>query len=133
MPKEPITPKAVAFPPSPTIPATPGTFADGWVYVSGFVAENEKGVVVALNDVEGQTTQTIENIKALLAEKGGTLDDILKCNVFLADIRDFDGMNAAFARFFPNNPPARTTVEARLADTRWLVEINAVAFVGRQG
>lgn len=131
MPRESIKPESVAFPPSPEIPATPGTYADGWVYVSGFVPEDESGEVVGLNNVGVQTRQTIENIKALLAEKGATLSDILKCNVFLADIRDFDGMNEAFAQYFPEDPPARTTVEARLAKTEWMVEINAVAFIGR--
>ena len=54
---------------------------------------------------------------------------VLKCNVYLTDMRDFDVMNAEFAKVFPNDPPARTTVEARLADATMLVEIEAIAWV----
>ncbi|MEO0762120.1 MAG: RidA family protein, partial [Pseudomonadota bacterium] len=70
------------------------------------------------------------NMAAVLAARGGSLDDVLKCNVYLADIRTFQAMNDVFARHFPADPPARTTVEARLADPHWLVEIEAVAFLG---
>ena len=66
---------------------------------------------------------------AVLHEGGATVDDVIKCNVYLADIRDFDVMNAEFAKVFPNDPPARTTVEARLAEATMLVEIEAVAWV----
>ena len=73
------------------------------------------------------------NVKAVLEEAGASLDDVLKCTVYLADIRHFDQMNAVFAAFFPIDPPARTTVNARLAEAEMLVEVEAIAFKGRPG
>ncbi len=70
---------------------------------------------------------------AVLHEGGATVDDVLKCNVYLADIRDFETMNAEFAKVFAHAPPARTTVEARLAEPTMLVEIKAIAWVSKDG
>jgi enamine deaminase RidA (YjgF/YER057c/UK114 family) len=67
-------------------------------------------------------------MRAALAEAGATFDDILKCNVYLSDIRTFPLMNAEFRNAFPKNPPARTTVQALLAEPEMLVEIEAVAY-----
>ena len=61
---------------------------------------------------------------------GATMDDVVKCNVYLADIRAFQAMNDVFAEFFPHDPPARTTVQALLADADMLVEIEAIAYLG---
>jgi enamine deaminase RidA (YjgF/YER057c/UK114 family) len=57
------------------------------------------------------------------------MGDVLKCNVYLADIRGFQAMNAVFAEFFASDPPARTTVQAALAEPEMLVEIEAIAYV----
>jgi enamine deaminase RidA (YjgF/YER057c/UK114 family) len=69
-------------------------------------------------------------MRAVLAEAGATFDDILKCNVYLSDMRFFPLMNEEFRKTFPDDPPARTTVQAALAEPEMLVEIEAVAFVG---
>jgi 2-iminobutanoate/2-iminopropanoate deaminase len=66
----------------------------------------------------------------VLIEGGVTRDDALKCNVYLKDINDFQTMNEEFAKVFPNHPPARTTVQTRLAEPTMLVEIEAIAYVG---
>ena len=91
-------------------------------------AATERGVI-RIGDVAAPTRQTLKNVVSVLHEGGATVDDVIKCNVYLADIRDFDVMNAEFAKVFPNDPPARTTVEARLAEATMLVEIEAVAWV----
>ena len=57
------------------------------------------------------------------------LDDVVKCTVYLKDMGDFQAMNEVFARFFPDHPPARTTVQAALAEPEMLVEIEAIAYV----
>ena len=69
-------------------------------------------------------------MESVLREGGATLEDVLKCNVYLADIRYFQAMNDVFASFFPAQPPARTTVQAPLADPEMLVEIEAIAWIG---
>ena len=74
--------------------------------------------------------QTLKNVIAVLEEAGARLDDVLKCNVYLKDMNDFQIMNEEFARVFPIDPPARTTVQTPLAEPEMLVEIEAVAYIG---
>ncbi|MEM3793879.1 MAG: RidA family protein, partial [Candidatus Bathyarchaeia archaeon] len=73
----------------------------------------------------------LENLKALLEASGSSLDDVVKVTVFLKDIRDISAMNEAFKAHFPRDPPARSTIEAKLASPEFLVEIEAIAYAGR--
>jgi enamine deaminase RidA (YjgF/YER057c/UK114 family) len=92
------------------------------VYLAGQVADDPT------LDAEGQTADILRQIDVLLAEAGTSKARLLSCQVFLADIRDVDGMNRAWDAWLdPANPPARATVEARLVDPRWKVEITAIA------
>ena len=99
------------------------------IFIAGQVAWNATGEVVGIGDVAEQTRQTFKNLVSVLEIGGATIDDVLKCNVYLADIRDFQIMNEEFAKVLHTNPPARTSVEAKLADPKMLVEIEAIAFV----
>ncbi|WP_075214003.1 RidA family protein [Mongoliimonas terrestris] len=128
MPKTTLVPPNLSFQPRPSYPYSPGAAAAGFVYTAGQVAWDHEGRLVGGGDVAAQTRQVLSNIRSILAEAGATLDDVLKCNVYLADIRTFDAMNAVFAEFFPDKPPARTTVQAALAEPEMLVEIEAIAF-----
>ena len=74
--------------------------------------------------------QVLRNVISILREAGGDAGDVLKCNVYLADIRYFQAMNEVFAEVFSVDPPARTTVQAALAEPEMLVEIEAIAFIG---
>lgn len=100
------------------------------MFTAGQVAWDETGEVTGVGDVAAQTRQTLKNVVSVLAEGGATVNDVLKCTVYLSDIRDFQTMNEEFAKVFPTDPPARTTVEARLAEPTMLVEVEAVAYVG---
>lgn len=91
---------------------------------------NSKGEVVGTGDVRAQTRQTLKNVLAVLAEGGATAKDVFKCNVSLSDIRDFAAMNEEVREVFPKEPPARTTVQALLAEPEMLVEVEAFACVG---
>ena len=126
MPKEVIQPKSM---PVPGPPYSPGIKMGNFIFTSGQVARDEKGNLVGIGDIEAQTTQCLKNVEKVLTEAGGTPGDILKCTVFLSDIRHFEGMNAAYAKFFPGAKPARSTVQATLARPEMLVEIEAVACV----
>lgn len=130
MPKTCLTPRTLTFQPRPTYPYSPGTSAGGWIFTAGQVAWDRHGRLVGKGDVRAQTVQTLKNVLAVLAEGGAKPSDVLKCNVYLADIRDFRIMNEEFARVFKKNPPARTTVQASLAEHEMLVEIEAVAYTG---
>ena len=89
-----------------------------------------EGRTVAKGDVAGQTRQVFENIRAVLAESGATLDDVVKITIFAADIRYRDEINRVRTEVFKPPYPASTQVAvASLVDPEWLVEIEAVAFV----
>ena len=132
MPKKVLRPKNLSFQPRPTYPYSPGVKAGGFVFTAGQVAWNDKGKLVGIGDVRAQTRQVLRNIKSILAAGGATVNDVLKCNVYLADIRYFQTMNEEFAKVFRKDPPARTTVQAPMAEPQMLVEIEAVAYVGRE-
>ena len=131
MPKKVLRPKNLSFQPRPTYPYSPGASAAGWIFTAGQVAWNDKGKLVGRGDVRVQTRQVLGNINSILKKGGASLSDVLKCNVYLADMRYFQDMNKEFAKAFPNEPPARTTVQAALAEPEMLVEIEAIAYVGR--
>ena len=81
-------------------------------------------------DIETQTREVLAAIDALLAQAGSDKARILRAQIFLADIADFDGMNRAWdAWVVPGNAPARATVEARLANPAWKVEIVVTAAI----
>jgi 2-iminobutanoate/2-iminopropanoate deaminase len=131
MPKHILRPAKLSYLPLPEYPYSAGTTANGMIYTAGLVAWDEKGRLVGKGDVRRQTRQIFANMRAVLAEAGASFDDILKCNVYLSDIRFFPLMNEEFRKAFPKNSPARTTVQAALAEPDMLVEIEAVAFVGK--
>jgi 2-iminobutanoate/2-iminopropanoate deaminase len=132
MPRKILTPKNLTFQPRPTYPWSPGTKAAGWIYTSGQVAWNDHAELVGPGDVRAQTRQVLKNVESILREGGAAWSDVLKCGVFLADMRYFQAMNDEYAAFFTGvPPPARTTVHAPLAEPEILVEIEAIAYVGR--
>jgi 2-iminobutanoate/2-iminopropanoate deaminase len=130
MAKRVLRPPNLTFLPKPEYPYSPGSTGGALVYTSGQVAWDDRGELVGLGDPAAQTRQVLSNVESVLREGGATLDDVLKCGVYLADIRHFQAMNDVFATFFPTHPPARTTVEARLAEPEMLVEIEAIAWIG---
>jgi reactive intermediate/imine deaminase len=131
MPKHVLRPPNLMFQPRPTYPYSPGASAGGWIYTAGQVAWDERGKLVGLGDVKAQTRQVLSNIASVLTMAGASMTDVLKCNVYLADMCYFQAMNEIFAEAFPHDPPARTTVQAAMAEPEMLVEIEAIAFVGR--
>ncbi|HVW93031.1 MAG TPA: RidA family protein [Devosia sp.] len=108
------------------VPLSPAVRAGDFVYVSGQTPVDANGSIVAGN-VEVQTRQVLENVKAALALAGCSMDQVVKTLVILEDARDFGAFNRVYASYFPKEPPARTTLEARLmADIK--VEIEAIAY-----
>jgi 2-iminobutanoate/2-iminopropanoate deaminase len=99
------------------------------VFVSGQIPLNAQGRLVE-GDIVIQTVQVIENLKAILAAAGLGLKDVVKTTVYLADLADFAEMNRAYAEFFPQAPPARTTIQAAGLPRGVSVEIDAIALKG---
>lgn len=130
MPRRTLKPQQLDFQPRPTYPYSPGAMGGNMIYTAGQVAWGSDGNIVGIGDIETQTRQTLSNVGAVLTEGGATWDDVLKCNVYLKDMQDFQKMNNIFAEVFPENPPARTTVQTPMAEETMLVEIEAVAYIG---
>ena len=115
--------------PKPAGPYSPGIVFDRLVFVSGQGAVDPGTGQIAGLDVESQTEQVFRNIQAILQAAGSDLPYVLRCGVFLTDLRDFEKMNAVYARVFGDHRPARTTVQvAALPDPRLRVEIDAIAY-----
>ena len=100
------------------------------VFISGMTSRRPDGSIAGIGDIEAQTRQTLSNVEAVLREGGASWDDVLKCNVYLKDMNDFQRMNEIFSEIFPDRPPARTTVQTPMAEETMLVEIEAVAYIG---
>jgi 2-iminobutanoate/2-iminopropanoate deaminase len=115
--------------PEPIGPYVPGMVWERLVIVSGQGATDPATGELAGSDVETQTEQVFRNIEAILKAAGSDLSRVLRCGVFLVDLRDFDAMNAVYARVFGEHRPARTTVQvASLPDRGLRVEIDAIAY-----
>ena len=115
--------------PAPIGPYSPGVGFERLIFVSGQGATDPAtGRLVGL-DVESQTEQVFRNMEAILKAGGSDLSRVLRCGVFLTDLRDFDAMNRVYARVFGEQRPARTTVQvASLPDPGLRVEIDCIAY-----
>jgi 2-iminobutanoate/2-iminopropanoate deaminase len=114
---------------APSLPFSAGMRANGFVFASGQVGTDPRTGQVAGPDVASQTSQAIDNLRAVLEAGGSSLDALVKTTVFLADIRLFDAMNAAYRELIPEPRPGRSTIEARLARPELLVEIEGIGVV----
>ncbi len=114
---------------SPTAPYSAAVRLGDTLYVSGQLGTVPgKGLVPG--GIEAETRQTLENIKAILERHGSSLDQVAKCTVFLADIKDFPTFNAIYREYFKNASalPARTTVASSLVIGA-RIEIDCIAYV----
>ncbi|MDA1313384.1 MAG: Rid family detoxifying hydrolase [Acidobacteria bacterium] len=114
--------------PNPAGPYSHAVKAGGFIYVSGQASINPKTKKLAPGTVTQETHQTIKNIRSILKAAGAGLKDVIKCSVFLADIRDFAEMNKVYEEYFGAAKPARTTVSAALPAHGLKVEIDCVAY-----
>jgi len=83
---------------------------------------------VVAGDVSAQTDRVMKNLTAVLAAGGASLGTVVKTTVFLADMADFKAMNGVYATFFPDPPPARSTVQVAALPLGFKVEIEVVAY-----
>jgi 2-iminobutanoate/2-iminopropanoate deaminase len=111
--------------PRPRGPYSPAIVAEGFVFVAGQGSVNPKTNELELGDVRSETRRILENIRIILSAAGSSLRDVVRVGVFLADMNDFAAMNEVYREFFPEAPPARTTVGAQLPKIK--VEIDCIA------
>lgn len=113
--------------PKPGGPYSQGVVAGDFVFVAG---QDGRDPVTGkrASGIKAQTKQTLENIAAILAQAGTSMENVVKVSVFLNDIDDFEGMNDVYKDFFPREPPVRTTIQTTFRGDM-LVEIDAVALL----
>jgi 2-iminobutanoate/2-iminopropanoate deaminase len=93
-----------------------GVVVNGFLFVSGQAAVDFKTSRFVLGTIEEETHLTLTNIKAIVEAAGASMEDVVKCTVHLADIKEFDRYNLVYAQYFPGVKPARTTVQSVLAE-----------------
>lgn len=116
-------------PAAAALPFSPAVRVGHMLYLSGQIGVNEAGDVVP-GGIAAETRQTMENIGAVLARHGSSFDRVVKCTVMLADIREWEAMNAVYVTWFPAHRPARSALGASGLAKGARVEIECLATVG---
>ena len=111
-------------------PYSQAVLTGGLLFCSGQIPIDPATGKMVEGGIEIQTERVLRNLAAVLEEGGASLQSVVKTTVYLADLSDFPVMNGVYGTFFPENPPARATIEAAKLPAGALVEIDAVALVG---
>ena len=101
--------------------------ANGLLFVSGQIALDPSTQLLVAGDIKAQTERVMENLKGIVEAAGSALDRVVRTTVFLADMNEFAAMNEIYARYFPAQPPARSTVQAARLPRDVRVEIDLIA------
>ena len=111
-------------------PYSQAVVSNGFVFVSGQIPTDPATGTIVEGGITEQTARVLENLKAVLAAAGSSLDRAVKTTVYMKDLGQFAAMNEVFGRYFQQNPPARATIEATRLPRDVLVEIDVIAEVG---
>ena len=120
-----ITPPGV---PTPRGPYTPAVRAGAFIFVAGQGPTDPATNQMSCGDIRHETRLVLGNIKKILEGCGASMEDVVKCSVFLVDAHDFAAMNEVYAEFFGSAKPARTTVEAKFVAPPMKVEIDCIEY-----
>jgi 2-iminobutanoate/2-iminopropanoate deaminase len=116
---------------APTRPFSPAVRVGNMLYLSGQIGVRpDASGGLAAGGIEAETRQTMENIKDVLEKTGSSMERVVKCTVMMADMREWDRMNAVYATYFPKNKPARSALGANGLALGAKVEIECWATVG---
>ncbi len=113
--------------PSPVGPYSQAIRAGGFLFASGQIPLNPSTGQLVRGSIEEQTRQVLDNLKQVLAAGGSSLEKVVKTTVFLSDLKNFEAMNATYAKYFGETPPARSTVQAAALPKGVDVEIDVIA------
>ena len=108
-------------------PYSQAVACDGWLYVSGQIPLNPATGEMVEGDIQAKTRQVLMNLEAVLKEAGAGFGDVVKVNVYILDMAEFDPVNRVYAEFFKEDPPARACVAVRSLPKGADVEIDLVA------
>lgn len=109
-------------------PYNQGIVANGFLFTSGQLPIHPVTGEVPPT-IEEQTVQVLDNLKAIIEAAGTTMENVVKCTVYIQNMSDFAVMNQIYSTYFPTNPPARACVEISKIAKEALVEIDAIAII----
>ena len=108
-------------------PYSQGIRSGGFLFCSGQIPLDPATGKMVEGGIKVQTERVLQNLEAVLTSGGASLRSVVKTTVYLVDLADFPAMNGVYGTFFPENPPARATVQVAKLPAGALVEIDAVA------
>jgi len=114
--------------PAPRGPYSHAVRAGDFIFVSGQGPVDPVSNTMSFGDIRHETRFALENIKRILEGCGASMQDVVKCSVFLRSGGDFAAMNEVYSEYFGQEKPARTTVEAKFATPEMKVEIDCIAY-----
>ncbi len=117
-----LAPKAIG-------PYSAGVRSDFFIFTAGQLGIIPETGDIVEGGIENETRQALQNIQHILQEAGSSLNLVVKTTVFMRDMAEFSRMNAIYAEFFTDNPPARSTVQVAALPKGGAVEIEAIALV----
>ena len=124
--RKPILPAGLTASPA----FAPGIQVGELLFVSGQVAQDNEGNVVASGDCEAQACQVMSRMRTIVEGAGASMQDVVKITTFLTDVADYPAFNKVRSETFPSSPPASSTViVAGLVRPEFLVEVEAVVLV----
>jgi reactive intermediate/imine deaminase len=130
MPNTQITSDAIGKPTGHFSQAISAPASGRLVFISGMTARRPDGSIAGIGDIEAQTRQVCENIKAAVEAAGGTMANVCRVDVYVRNVEHFAAIHKVRREYFPSPPPASTLVEvAKLLSPDYLIEINAMAVV----
>lgn len=116
--------------PSPVGPYNQAIIANGILYCSGQIAIDPASGELITDDITKETTQVMNNIKAILQAAGSSFEQVIKCSIFMADMNDYAAINSVYAKYFDEaTAPAREAVEVANLPKFVHVEISCMALV----
>lgn len=113
--------------PKPVGPYSIGIQAGPFIFTAGQIALDPKTGNLVEGGIEAETRQVLENLNCILCDGGSSLNSAVKVTVFLKDMGDFARMNAIYAEYFTENPPARTAVQVAALPKNAMIEIEIIA------
>jgi 2-iminobutanoate/2-iminopropanoate deaminase len=113
--------------PAPIGPYSQAVKAGNTLYVSGQIPVDTKTGKKVANDIAAETSQVMKNIWSILNAAGMDFSNVVKCSVFVTDMRDFSLVNATYEKYFDSDPPARETIEVAALPKGVNVEISCIA------
>ena len=130
MPKKQITSAKIRQPSGHFSHATMIEARGRIVFISGMTSRRADGTIAGVGDIEVQTRQVCENLKAAVEEAGGTMDDICRVDVYIRNMEQFDAIHKVRREYFKEPLPASTMVEiVKMTHPDYLIEINAIAVI----